>query len=129
MKTWEVVSALASSGLFAWGGLLAQAAPVTTGGPNVEAWIGTGGSLGILGSLLYYLVTKHNPRQDERYDKLVADNSSALKTAQSEHSETMKQALMVFKSEMESQRVHHEKTFERIDRLVSVRLLPHKKED
>jgi hypothetical protein len=91
MKGWEVVSALVSSALFAWGGLIAQANPAVgvEHGPNVEAWVGTGGSLGILGALLYYLITKHNPRQDERYDKLIADNAAALGRATDKFHDTL----------------------------------------
>lgn len=109
MRTWEVGGALLSSVLFAWGGLIAQATPSTGGGPNVEAWIGTGGSLGILGSLLYYLITKHNPRQEERMDKLVSENQKALSDTQKQHTEVLDKAYATFRAEVAELRTHNDR--------------------
>jgi hypothetical protein len=118
MRTWEVICTLASAGLFMGGSLVAQATAVTPAGPHgtsIEGLIGTGGALSILGALLYYLITKHNPRQDERYDKMVSGHTTAMTTITETHAENLNKAFDTFRTEMGTLRDHNDKN---IDKLV-----------
>jgi hypothetical protein len=98
---------------------VAGAGTPTTPGSSLEGMIGTAGSLSILGALLYYLITKHNPRQDERYDAMVKGHSDKMEAVTIAHTENLDKAFTTFRTEMAEQRVHNEKSVERLCESIS----------
>lgn len=81
MRTWEYATTIAGTMLFAGASLVAQVTPPTPGSGdfgNLPSVIGTGGALSLASWLIWHMVTKMLPRQDERLDL-------ALKASRDDH--------------------------------------------
>ncbi len=77
MRTWEYATTIAGTMLFAGASLVAQATPATNS-VDIPGVIGTGGALSLASWLIWHMVSKMLPRQDERLD-------AALRSSRDDH--------------------------------------------